>query len=65
MTVKKIPRRRNAARTLDHAMEKVRERFREWGRRGAKRRLRVLSPQKRREIARKAALARWRKKRAT
>lgn len=35
--------------------------FREWGREGGKRRARVLTKKQQREIARKAARARWAK----
>ena len=61
MATRKASRKGNAART-DRAMERVLERFREWGRKGAKQRLRVLSSAERSRIARNAARARWKKK---
>jgi hypothetical protein len=36
--------------------------FRKWGKRGGKKRATKLSPKRRKEIARKAARARWNKK---
>lgn len=42
--------------------DEIREFFRQQGSRGGKKRNRNLSPEKRREIARKAAQARWNKK---
>jgi hypothetical protein len=51
-------RREDAVRELFQA-DVVREAFQEWGRTGGKTRAKKLSAEERREIARKASLARW------
>jgi len=46
-------------RALSRAFKKHAELFREWGAEGGKTRAGNLTPEQRREIARKAARARW------
>jgi len=52
--------RKNASRP--EALEAAKALLRGWARKGGKRRAKSLTPEQRREIARKAANARWRGK---
>jgi hypothetical protein len=54
-------RRKRPDAKVDGFQDRVREYIKELGRQGGKKRSQNLTPERRREIARKAALARWSK----
>jgi hypothetical protein len=60
-----VPRDRHKKKPekAEDVQERIREHIRNLGRQGGKKRSENLTPERRREIARKAALARWSKNR--